>query len=56
MTPAEIDALLSGDPDFATVCDARRDAAIAALEADTAAQWAAVVRCGDDLDAAEVWL
>ena len=56
MTPAEIDAALAADPDFATVCDARRDAVIDALEADTATQWAAVARCGDDLDAAEVWL
>ena len=43
------DALeLDADPDFITVCDARRDGWIAALEADTAAQWAAVVRCGGD--------
>lgn len=43
------DALaLDSDPDFVTVCDARRDGWIAALEADTAAQWAAVVRCGGD--------
>jgi hypothetical protein len=48
------DALaLDSDPDFITVCDARRDAWIDALESDTAAQWAAVVRCGGDaLDAA----
>jgi hypothetical protein len=48
------DALeLDSDPDFITVCDARRDAWMAALESDTAAQWAAVVRCGGDaLDAA----
>ena len=48
------DALeLDSDPDFVTVCDARRDAWIDALESDTAAQWAAVVRCGGDaLDAA----
>lgn len=44
-----VDALeLDEDPAFATVCDARRDAWIDALEADTAAQWAAVVRCGGD--------
>lgn len=43
------DALaLDSDPSFQTVCDARRDGWIAALEADTAAQWAAVVRCGGD--------
>ena len=43
------DALaLDSDPAFQTVCDARRDGWIAALEADTAAQWAAVVRCGGD--------
>jgi hypothetical protein len=48
------DALeLDSDPDFITVCDARRDGWIAAMESDTAAQWAAVVRCGGDaLDAA----
>lgn len=57
MSPAEIDAALAADETFATVCDARRDAWIAALERDTAAQWAGVVRAGDDLDAAaEVWL
>jgi hypothetical protein len=51
---AAADALeLDSDPDFITVCDARRDAWIDALESDTAAQWAAVVRCGGDaLDAA----
>lgn len=44
------DALeLDSDPSFQTVCDARRDGWIAALEADTAAQWAAVVRCGGDV-------
>ena len=43
------DALaLDSDPAFQTVCDARRDGWIAALEADTATQWAAVVRCGGD--------
>ena len=43
------DALaLDSDPAFQTVCDARRDGWIAALEADTAVQWAAVVRCGGD--------
>lgn len=36
------DAELAADPDFATVCDARRDAWIEALERDTAAQWEAV--------------
>jgi hypothetical protein len=48
------DALeLDNDAAFQVVCDARRDAWIAALESDTAAQWAAVVRCGGDaLDAA----
>lgn len=35
MTGAEIDALLAADPAFAEVCDARRDAWIAAMEADT---------------------
>jgi hypothetical protein len=49
----EAELALDADPDFVTVCDARRDAWIAALESDTAAQWAAVVRCGGDaLDAA----
>ena len=44
------DALeLDSDPDFITVCDARRDGWIAALDADTAAQWASVVRCGGDV-------
>ena len=48
------DALeLDNDAAFQVVCDARRDAWIDALESDTAAQWAAVVRCGGDaLDAA----
>lgn len=58
MTSAEIDAALAADPAFADVCDEHRDAWIAALDADTATQWAAVVRCGDVLDAdadAEVW-
>lgn len=40
---------LDSDPDFVTVCDARRDGWIAAMESDTAAQWAAVVRCGGDV-------
>jgi hypothetical protein len=44
----EAELALDSDPDFITVCDARRDAWIAAMEADTAAQWAAVVRCGGD--------
>jgi hypothetical protein len=49
----EAELALGSDPDFVTVCDARRDAWIDALESDTAAQWAAVVRCGGDaLDAA----
>jgi hypothetical protein len=49
----EAELALDSDPDFVTVCDARRDAWIDALESDTAAQWAAVVRCGGDaLDAA----
>ena len=49
----EAELALDSDPDFITVCDARRDGWIAALESDTAAQWAAVVRCGGDaLDAA----
>ena len=53
MTAAEIDAALSADPDFATVCDARRDGWIAALDAETGAQFARVVRCDvDALDAA----
>jgi hypothetical protein len=43
------DALaLDDDAAFQTVCDARRDGWIAALDADTAAQWASVVRCGGD--------
>jgi hypothetical protein len=48
------DALaLDDDAAFQTVCDAWRDGWIAALDADTAAQWASVVRCGGDaLDAA----
>lgn len=55
MTAAEIDAALAADPDFVTVCDARRDGWIDALERDTGAQWAGVVRAGDVLDdAAEV--
>lgn len=48
----EEEAELAADPDFVTVCDARRDAWIAALEAETATQWAGVVRAGDALDAA----
>lgn len=44
------DALaLDDDAAFQTVCDARRDGWIAAMEADTAAQWASVVRCGGDV-------
>ena len=46
---ADDDAALAADPDFQTVCDARRDAWMAALEAETAAQWAAVVRVTDDV-------
>lgn len=38
MTPREIDAELSADPTFAAVCDARRDAWIAALEAEAVAE------------------
>lgn len=57
MTAAEIDAALAADPDFVTVCDARRDGWIDALESDTATQWAGVVRAVDVLDeGAEVWL
>jgi len=40
---------LASDPDFAAVCDARRDGWIAAIEADTAAQWASVVRTTADV-------
>jgi hypothetical protein len=40
---------LDSDPAFATVCDARRDAWIACLDAETAPQWAAVVRAGGDV-------
>lgn len=48
---AEEEMALASDPDFVTVCDARRDGWIAALEAETAAQWASVVRAtGDVLD------
>lgn len=43
------DDVLAADPDFVTVCDARRDGWIAALEAETAAQWAAIVRLGADV-------
>ena len=44
------DALeLDADAFFATVCNERRDAWIDALESETAAQWAAVVRCGGDV-------
>lgn len=46
---ADAELALDSDPDFVTVCDARRDGWIAAMEADTAAQWAAVVRCGGDV-------
>jgi hypothetical protein len=46
---ADEELALASDPDFATVCDARRDGWIAALEAETAAQWAAVVRVGADV-------
>lgn len=53
---ADDDAALASDPDFQTVCDARRDAWMAALEAETAAQWAAVVRVGADVLDAEVSL
>ena len=50
------DAALAADPDFVTVCDARRDGWIAALESETAAQWASVVRLGADLLDREVAL
>lgn len=53
---ADDDAALASDPDFVTVCDARRDAWIAALEAETAEQWAAIVRVGADVLDAEVAL
>lgn len=53
---AEETIALASDPDFATVCDARRDAWISALEAETAAQWAAVVRVGADVLDCEVVL
>lgn len=43
---ADEDLALASDPDFVTVCDARRDGWIAALEAETAEQWAAIVRVG----------
>lgn len=46
---ADEELALASDPDFVTVCDARRDGWIAALEAETAAQWAAVVRVGADV-------
>lgn len=45
---ADDDLALAADPDFVTVCDARRDAWIAALEAETAEQWAAIVRVTAD--------
>jgi hypothetical protein len=53
---AEEALALASDPDFVTVCDARRDGWIAALESETAAQWAAVVRVGGDVLDAEVAL
>ena len=53
---ADEERALASDPYFATVCDARRDGWIAALEAETAAQWAAVVRLGADALDAEVAL
>ena len=52
----QADEALASDPDFVTVCDARRDAWIAALEAETAAQWAAVVRVTADVLDLEVSL
>lgn len=53
---AEEALALADDPDFVTVCDARRDAWMAALESETAAQWASVVRLGADLLDREVAL
>jgi len=53
---ADEEIALASDPDFVTVCDARRDGWIAALEAETAAQWAAVVRIGADVLDAEASL
>lgn len=49
---AEEALAIDEDPAFGDGCDARRTAWIAAMEADTAAQWASVVRCGAALDAA----
>lgn len=46
---AAAELALDDDAAFQTVCDARRDGWIAAMEADTAAQWASVVRCGGDV-------
>ncbi len=49
MTGAEIDAALAADPAFAEVCDARRDAWVAAMEADEIAAplpWE-LAWCGD---------
>lgn len=44
--PADADAALAADPDFVTVCDARRDGWIAAMESDGAIE-------GDDDAAGE---
>ena len=44
MDTTTIDALLANDPDFAAVCDARRDAAIAHMEAATGLDVAAAYR------------
>lgn len=38
MTDTDTDTLLALDPDFAAVCDARRDAWIADMEAEAAAE------------------
>jgi RNA polymerase sigma-70 factor (ECF subfamily) len=44
MDTTTIDALLANDPDFAAICDARRDAAIAHMEAATGLDIAAAYR------------
>jgi hypothetical protein len=49
VTGAEIDAALAADPTFSEVCDARRDAWVAAMEADEIAAplpWE-LAWCGD---------
>ena len=48
---AEVDAILAEDLDFQSVCDARRDAWVMAMESDFAAL-APVVRVSHDLTAA----